>query len=51
MKKENKCSHKEIEWQEYKAKKKEGDGVFSPQRFCLECEESRNLKISTPYEH
>ncbi len=38
------CSHKALEWKEYKESKVEGDGRFPPPNHCLECELSKKLK-------
>lgn len=37
-----KCSHKALEWKEYRENRKLGK--FPPDKFCLECEKSKALK-------
>ena len=44
-----KCSHKAIEWREYKTKKKPGDGLFQPPKFCAECAHMIPLKEIRPH--
>ena len=39
------CSHKKLEWVEYKRTKVEGDGNFPPTKYCAECAESYKLKF------
>jgi hypothetical protein len=38
------CSHKVLEWKDYKENKKPGDGLMPPSKYCQECETTRELK-------
>ena len=43
-----KCSHKAIEWREWKRKMDNGErgiSMFLPDRFCFECAESKKRKL------
>ena len=42
--KKYKCSHKMIEWNEYKKSKKRGDGKFPPTLYCEKCVIAKKLK-------
>ncbi len=46
MAKKFNCSHKAIEWADYKRNKVPGDGKFPPIKYCAECEISKALKAN-----